>query len=66
MARTLYFTDGTCEVLLCDPDDTEGNIAALERILRERLGNDAADLLDSIVTNIEQSQIEKCENCKED
>lgn len=63
MVRTIYFADGTCEVLFCDPDDTESSIAALKRILWERLGKDAADLLDHIVTSIEQSQIEKCENC---
>lgn len=40
MARTIYFPDGSCEVLL-----HEDVAADLERILRERLGDEVADLL---------------------
>lgn len=43
MARTIYFSDGSHEVLFCDEYDIEKNAIALERILRERLGDDAAD-----------------------
>lgn len=49
MARALYFADGSHEVLFCDETDPPQNIEALERILRERLGNDAASLFDSIL-----------------
>lgn len=49
MARTLYFADGSHEVLFCDEYDTAGNSAALERILRERLGSDTADLFSLIM-----------------
>ena len=45
MARTLYFTDGSHEVLFCEETNTEANEKALERILRERLGEDTATLL---------------------
>ena len=39
MARTIYFPDGSCEVLL-----REDAADDLEQILRERLGDDVADL----------------------
>ena len=45
MARTIYFEDGSHEVIFCGSDDTDGLKAALERILRERLGNDTVSLL---------------------
>lgn len=41
MARTLYFTDGSREVIFCG-DDPDKQKSALERILRERLGDDLA------------------------
>ncbi len=47
MARTLYFTDNTQVALFCD--DTEKLVDDLERILRECLGNDTADLLCDIM-----------------
>ena len=47
MARTIYFSDGSREVLFCG-DDTEKQ-AALERILRERLGDDTAALFREMV-----------------
>lgn len=66
MARTIYFTDGSREVLFCDPDDTESNITALEQILKERLGNDTAELFNDIVADM-KAQIEEAEcNYKED
>lgn len=40
MARTIYFNDGSREVLLCGDNEKQ----ELERILRERLGNDTAEL----------------------
>lgn len=39
MARTIYFPDGSCEVLL-----REDAAIDLERILRERLGDEVAEL----------------------
>lgn len=42
MARTIYFSDGSHEALFCDEYDIEKNAIALERILRERLGDDTA------------------------
>ncbi len=48
MARTLYLLDGSSEVLFCG-DDPEKQAAELERILRERLGDDAATLLHEIL-----------------
>lgn len=49
MARTLYFPDGSHEVILCAEQDTVGTAAALERILRERLGNDTAALFHQLL-----------------
>ena len=40
MARTIYFNDGSREVLLCGDNEKQ----ELERILRERLGDDTAEL----------------------
>lgn len=40
MARTVYFNDGSREVLLCGDNEKQ----ELERILRERLGDDTAEL----------------------
>ena len=49
MARTIYFEDGSHEVLFCDETNTEANEEALERILRERLGEDTAALLRQVL-----------------
>ena len=49
MARTIYFEDGSHEVIFCGSDDTDGLKAALERILRERLGNDTVSLLHDVI-----------------
>ena len=40
MARTIYFNDGSREVLLCGDNEKQ----ELERILREQLGDDTAEL----------------------
>jgi len=40
MARTIYFNDGSREVLLSSDNEKQ----ELERILRERLGDDTAEL----------------------
>lgn len=40
MARTIYFIDGSREVLLCEDNEKQD----MERILRERLGDDTAEL----------------------
>lgn len=40
MARTIYFNDGSREVLLSGDNEKQ----ELERILRERLGDDTAEL----------------------
>ena len=40
MARTIYFSDGSRELLLGEEDERQ----ELERILRERLGDDTAEL----------------------
>lgn len=45
MARTIYFLDGTREVLL--PDDDERD--ELTRIIRERLGRDAEKLFEEVM-----------------
>lgn len=44
MARTIYFPDGSCEVL-CAGDNER---TVLERILRERLGEDVVELFQEI------------------
>ena len=49
MARTIYFADGSHEVLFSAETDTAQNIDELRRILRERLGDDTASLLESIL-----------------
>ena len=49
MVRTIYFPDGSRDVLFCDEYDTEENTLALERILRERLGDDTVALFKLIV-----------------
>lgn len=46
MAQTVWFPDGTYEVVF-NPVDT------LRRILNERLGRDATELFDSIVEELE-------------
>lgn len=43
MARTLYFPDGSMEVVLCEPQHD------LRRIIDERLGRDCAELYDEII-----------------
>lgn len=49
MARTLYFNDGSREVLLHEDNEKQ----ELERILRERLGDDTAELfLEITETNV--------------
>lgn len=40
MARTIYFNDGSREILLSEDNERQD----LERILRERLGDDTAEL----------------------
>ncbi len=49
MAQTVYFRDGTHEVIFCRPDDTEGRKIVLERILREKLGEDTVSLLNDVL-----------------
>lgn len=49
MARTVYFADGTHELLFCGDYDTDKKAEALERILRERLGDDSAGLFREIM-----------------
>lgn len=53
MARTIYFPDGSHEVLFCG-NDPEKQATDLERILKERLGDDATALLREIL-NPEQN-----------
>lgn len=49
MARTLYFNDGSRELLLSEDNEKQ----ELERILRERLGDDVAELfLEITETNV--------------
>lgn len=49
MAYTIRFNDGTQEVLLHDREDWEAECAALGRIIREKLGDDAADMFQEII-----------------
>lgn len=49
MARTIYLPDGSREVLFCGEDDTDKKAEALERILAQRLGRDAAALFREIM-----------------
>ena len=44
MARTIYFLDGTREVLLVEDNER----TELGRIIRERLGKDAAELYEEV------------------
>ena len=44
MARTIYFSDGTQEVLLTEDNER----TELARIIRERLGKDAAELYEEV------------------
>lgn len=66
MARTIYFNDGSRELLL--GEDTERQ--ELERILRERLGDDAAKLFLEVTeanANLEdelKSYEASCEDCR--
>ena len=49
MARTLYFNDGSRELLLSEDNEKQ----ELERILRERLGDDVTELfLEITETNV--------------
>lgn len=54
MARTVYFLDGTHEVIFCAPGDVEGSIAAFDTILRERLGNDSVEVLHTITDELKE------------
>lgn len=49
MANTIYFADGSHEVLFYGEYDTDKKVEALERILRERLGDDTAALFREIM-----------------
>lgn len=49
MANTIYFADGSREVLFYGMYDTDKKVEALERILRERLGDDTAALFREIM-----------------
>lgn len=49
MAYTICFNDGTQEVLLHDREDWGAECAALDRIIREKLGDDAADMFQEII-----------------
>lgn len=51
MARTVYFPDGSSEVLFCG-DDPDKQKSDLERILTERLGSDTVSLFHEIVDPI--------------
>lgn len=47
MTQTLYLSDGSMEVVFGDERQF------LERLLRERLGNDTADLFNGIIAEYE-------------
>ena len=49
MARTIYYPDGSHDVLFSGQYDTDEKTADLERILRERLGDDTAALFREII-----------------
>lgn len=49
MAQVLYIPSGGCEILLCQEGDFEGRKTAFERIVRERLGTDAATLFNKLM-----------------
>lgn len=49
MARTIYFPDGSCEVL-CAGDNER---TVLERVLRERLGEDVVELFQEVIEPME-------------
>lgn len=55
MARTLYFADGSKEVIFCG-DDPDKQADGLERIIRERLGDDAAALFCEVLSADNQNQ----------
>ena len=57
MARTIYLNDGSRELLLGDDNERQ----ELERILRERLGDDIAELfLEVAETNVALEDELKC------
>lgn len=63
MARTLYLSDGSTEIVFGDERQF------LERVLRERLGNDTAELFNEIIAEYETLLDEakaEIENQKED
>lgn len=49
MARTIYYPDGSYDALFSSVHDTDEKAAELERILRARLGHDAAALFHEII-----------------
>lgn len=57
MARTIFFSDGSHEVLFQDEYDTDGKAEILERILRERLGDDSAALFREIMQDHKDSAV---------
>lgn len=60
MARVIEFLDGSCETLLRDDDPREVYMQ-LERILRERLGDDTADLLGLAVEESAEEELKSYE-----
>ena len=64
MARTIYFNDGSREVLLSSDNEKQ----ELERILRERLGDDTAELfLEIAEANVAlEDELKSCESSCED
>ena len=54
MADTIYFLDGSHEVVFLPPglDPEEARIAFFDRIIRERLGEDSSAVLHSIVDDL--------------
>lgn len=63
MANTLYLKDGSREVILGDSSNTKNDLdlkrTALERLLRDKLGDDAADFFDSYITEFEDLYIDR-------
>lgn len=64
MARTIYFNDGSREILLSGDNEKQ----VLERILRERLGDDVAELfLEIAETNVDlEDELKSYETSCED
>lgn len=66
MARTIYFDDGSYDVIYSSDTNTKGLLTELELILRERLGRDTVELFLLGIENLEGDMEERISDLQDD